>query len=92
MSVFFQDNPPSSIRKPKISDTEVRHHPQAFKEVLPCQVLIDTHKPAQRSDIPTSYDVQEDVYTSSTAGSAKLKDLAWSLARLDFSADNIKLW
>ena len=92
VTVLFQDKPPSSIHKPKISDTEVKHGPQAFKEVLPCQVLSDFHKPARRPDIPTTYDVQEDVYTSSTAGSAKLKDLAWSLARLDFSADKVSIY
>lgn len=87
VTVLFQDKPPSSIHKPKVSDTEVKHGPQFFKEVFPYQVLSNFHKPAGRPDIPTTYDVQEDVYTSPAAGSAKLKDLAWSLARLDFSAD-----
>ncbi|KAG0717424.1 hypothetical protein GWK47_008039 [Chionoecetes opilio] len=52
VTVLFQDKPVSSPCKPKISDTQVTHGPQAFKEILPCQILSDFHKSARNPDIP----------------------------------------
>ncbi|KAG0712951.1 hypothetical protein GWK47_017308 [Chionoecetes opilio] len=53
--LLFQDKPVSSPCKPKIYDTQVTHGPQAFKEILPCQILSDFHKSARNPDIPASY-------------------------------------
>ncbi|KAG0727783.1 hypothetical protein GWK47_033909 [Chionoecetes opilio] len=67
VTVLFQDKPVSSPCKPKISDTQVTHGPQAFKEILPCQILSDFHKSARNSDIPASYKVNDEVYKSAKA-------------------------
>ena len=64
VTVLFQDKPLSFTSKPKISDTQVLHGPKAFKEILPCQVLSEFHKPARHADIPTSYQVSEYIYHS----------------------------
>ncbi|KAG0715207.1 Transmembrane and TPR repeat-containing protein 4 [Chionoecetes opilio] len=55
VTVLFQDKPVSSPCKPKISDTQVTHGPQAFKEILPYQILSDFQKSARNPDIPASY-------------------------------------
>jgi len=54
VTVLYQDKPLSLIQKPKISDTQITHGPQAFKEVLSCQVLSEFYKPAHHPDIPAT--------------------------------------
>ncbi|KAG0726655.1 hypothetical protein GWK47_004231 [Chionoecetes opilio] len=60
VTVLFQDKPVSSPCKPKISDTQVTHGPQVFKEILPCQILSDFHKSARNPDISASYKVNDE--------------------------------
>ena len=74
VTVLFQDKPPSLTAKPKISDTLVQHGPQAFKEILSCQIISDFHKSARRPDIPASYEVTNEIYKSDKSIAAKLKD------------------
>ena len=57
VTVLFQDKPPSSTCKPRLSGTDVIHGPQSFKETLKCQVLTEFFKSARRPDLPTSYEV-----------------------------------
>ena len=92
VTVLFQDKPPSSTHKPRMSDTQVTHGPQSFTKVLPCQVLSDFHKPLRRRDIPATYEVPDEVYTSSKADSSKLKNVSWSLARLDATMDQLSIY
>ena len=82
VSVLYQDKPRSARGKPKISDTAMKHGPRAFTDILPCQKLQEFHKPVRRPDVPESFTVKEDTYTSDTS-SARYKDLAWSVCRLD---------
>ncbi|KAG0728088.1 hypothetical protein GWK47_033202 [Chionoecetes opilio] len=84
VTVLFQDKPVSSPCKPKISDTQVTHGPQAFKEILPCQILSDFHKSPRNPDIPASYKVNDEVYKSAKADGAKIKDTTWSLTRIEY--------
>ena len=89
--VLFQDKPESLPQKPKISDTQVKHGQRAFNQILPCQKLIDIKKPVHRPDIPASYKVENDVYTSPAATSSQLKNMSWSLARLDISTESVSI-
>lgn len=92
VTVLYQDKPPSSTSKPKISDTQVTHGPQSFSLILKCQVLSDFYKPSRRADIPATYKVAELPYTSSEADAAKLKDISWSLARLNVMHDGVSIY
>ena len=89
VTVLFQDKPPSSILKHNVSDTKVAHGTQAFKTVLPCQILSDFYKPAHRPDLPETYKVPDDEYASTEATASTLKDIPWSLARLDVKQDDL---
>ena len=57
VTVLFQDKPPSSTCKPRLSGTDVIHGPQSFKKTLKCQVLTDFLKSARRPGLPSSYKV-----------------------------------
>lgn len=92
MTVLYQDKPASSTSKPRISDTQVTHGPQAFKDVLPCQILSDFHRPARRPDILPTYKVSDQLYSSDEAKAVKQKDVAWSLARLDVKQDSVSVY
>ncbi|KAG0723281.1 hypothetical protein GWK47_042958 [Chionoecetes opilio] len=74
VTVLFQDKPVSSPCKPNISDTQVTHGPQAFKEILPCQILSDFHKSARNPDNPASYKTLDQ---KSSTGSAEKLYLIW---------------
>ena len=69
VTVLFQDKPTSSLCKPKISETEVTHGPQAFKEVLPCQLLSEYQKPVTRPDISPAYTVSRDIFVRQSQAS-----------------------
>lgn len=92
VAVLFQNKPPTSVCKPKMSETLVVHGPQAFKETLPCQKLLEFHKPARHPDLPSSFNVESKVYTSEEAASARFKDTTWSLARLDVTKAEISVY
>lgn len=92
VTVLYQDKPASSTCKPRVSDTQVTHGPQAFKEILPCQMLYDFRKPAHRPDIPPTYQVSDHIYSSSEQKQAKQKDVTWSLARLDIQKDLVSVY
>ena len=92
MIVLYQDKPPSPTCKTRMSDTQVKHGPQAFKEVLPCQMLSDFNKPSHRPDISSTYQVSDHIYSSTEAEQAKLKDVTWFLARLDVKQDSVSVY
>ena len=92
VTVLYQDKSSSSLCKPKMSETQVTHGPQAFKEILPCQVLLEFQKPVTRPDISPTYTVSKETYSSNEAKLAKQKNLAWSLARLDAKGDSITMY
>ena len=92
VTVLYQDKSSSSLCKPKMSETQVTHGPQAFKEILPCQLLLEFQKPVTRPDISPTYAVSNETYSSNEAKLAKQKDLAWSLARLDAKGDSITMY
>jgi hypothetical protein len=92
VTMLYQDKSLSMPHKPKISDTVVTHGPKAFKEILPCQILADFHKPSKCADIPVSYKVDDHIYKSANVDATKLKDTAWSLACLDVTEDEILIY
>ena len=51
VTVLFEDKPPSSTCKPRLSETDVIHGPQSFKETLKCQVRTEC------TDFPSSYEI-----------------------------------
>ncbi len=87
--VLYQDKSPALLGKPKISETKVMHAPQAFRDVLPCQVLLEFHKPPQCPDIPAQYAVDDQVYSSVEQNAAHTKDTTWSLACIDFTKNHV---
>ena len=92
VTVLFQDKPPSSTHKPTVSDTKVTHGPQAFKMVLPCQLLSKFYKPAHRPDLPAQYQVSDDEYASLETTTSRLKDILWSLLRIDLKNDQLSIY
>ena len=92
VTVLYQDKSSSSLCKPKMSETQVTHGPQAFKEIMPCQVLLEFQKPVTRPDISPTYTVSKETFSSNEAKLAKQKNLAWSLARLDAKGDSITMY
>ena len=80
VTVLFQDQAPSLHLKPRISETDVKHSPQSFKETLPCLVLMEFHMCAQQPALPESYKVDGNVFKLEEALTGRIKDMAWSLA------------
>ena len=92
VSACFQDEPPSLRDKLKISDSLVTHGHKAFKDVLPCQVQPKFYKYVHRVDIPANYNVADNIYASLESEISKLKDITWSLGRLNVEADQIDIY
>ena len=92
VTVLLQDKSPSSTHKPKVSDTKVTHGPQAFKMVLPCQLLSKFYKPAHRLDLPAQYQVSDDEYASLETTTSRLKGILWSLLRIDLKNDQHSIY
>lgn len=85
VTVLFQEECDSQQRKPKISETEVLYGNRSFNRKLECQDLLEYYKPAKHPDLPKEYDVSAEAPAAKThlLEQTRVKDFAWSLARMD---------
>ena len=83
--MLYQNQSDSKTFKPLRSEAGISHGSQSFKETLPCQVLLDFYKP-QRPDTPTNLIIESNIYKYSDVLNVTVKDIAWSLARLNLSS------
>lgn len=59
VSVLFQDESNVIKRKPKISETSVKHGSRSFKIQLPCQKIRDFVRPSKTISLPKDYSIME---------------------------------
>ena len=78
VSVLYQHQPGAHICKPKISDTDIIHGPQSFKDVLHCQKLQLYAKPCRRAEVSNELTIQDEHFSSDHKTVAATTDRAWS--------------
>ncbi len=85
--ILMQDKPSDTFAKPNISDTDVVHGKSKLKDELPCQKQIEYIKAAKKPNLAHNYTVSTEFYSMDPEehASIKVKDIGWSLTRLDLS-------
>ena len=93
VTVLFQEECDSLQRKPKLSETEVLYGNRSFNRKLECQDLLEYYKPTNHPDLPQEYDVSVEAPAAKThlLKETHVKDIAWSLARMDIREDGDNL-
>ena len=92
VSVLFQGKPFQALRKPKIYESPMEHGSKAFNVEVNCQELKEFLKPSRKPELPNEFVVSTSLHPVDYAlqENIKMKDMAWSLSRLDHSDTNNK--
>ena len=90
VSVLFQDKPIQALRKPKISESPIEYGSIVFNVELLCQELNKFLKPSRKPELPNEFVVSTSLHPMDCAlqQNMNMKDMAWSLFRLDHSDTN----
>ena len=83
---MFQDEDGQKEKKPRLSETNVKHGPRTFDTELECQHIRSFYRPTKKPVISEDYTVSN----TGTDGNSLLEeyrklDIAWLLSRVDLS-------
>ena len=89
VAVLYQNDSGLRTTKPKLSEAGIIHGPRCFNEILSCQTLCDFYKPPRHPDYPKDIQIKENYPSYEGLLDIRIKDIAWSLARLNLSTDAV---